>query len=141
MRSRADRRSGRLPGSVPGGPPDRQAARPPGGGDGGSATVWAAVCGVALCVLAAAVLSLGQAVVVRHRAGAAADAAALAAADHALWGGTRACAVAREVAAAQRAGVVRCRVRGTVADLTVRVRAGPYAAGVRARAGPAAAVR
>ncbi|PJE96390.1 hypothetical protein CUT44_17910 [Streptomyces carminius] len=146
MRSRTDRRSGRLPGSLPPGPPDRpptdrSAARRPGRGDGGSATVWAAVCGVVLCVLAVAVLGLGQAVVVRHRAGAAADAAALAAADHALWGDARACAAAREVAAAQRARVVRCRVRDLVADLTVRVRAGPYAAGVRARAGPAAAVR
>ncbi|GAA2382806.1 hypothetical protein GCM10010420_00960 [Streptomyces glaucosporus] len=109
--------------------------------DRGSATVWAALCGVTLCVVAAVVLGLGQAVAVRHRAGAAADAAALAAADHAVLGAEEACSAAREVADAQRARVVRCQVRDLVADLTVRVRAGPYAAGVRARAGPAGAVR
>ncbi|WP_410537404.1 Rv3654c family TadE-like protein [Streptomyces sp. KL2] len=116
---------------------------PPRGGvrpaERGSATVWAALCGLVLCTVAAGVLALGQAVVTRHRAGAAADAAALAAADHALRGAEEACAAARRVAAAQRARVVRCRVREEIADLTVRVRAGPYSAGVRARAGPAAA--
>ncbi|MGY1452291.1 Rv3654c family TadE-like protein [Streptomyces sp. SS8] len=117
--------------------------RPPGGGvrsgERGSATVWAALCGLMLCTVAVGVLALGQAVVTRHRAGAAADAAALAAADHALRGAREACDAARRVAAAQRAKVVRCRVRDEIADLTVRVRAGPYSAGVRARAGPAAA--
>ncbi|MDG9702751.1 Rv3654c family TadE-like protein [Streptomyces sp. DH37] len=108
-------------------------------GDRGSATVWAALCGLVLCAVAVGALALGQAVVTRHRAGAAADAAALAAADHALRGAGEACAAARRVAAAQRARVVRCQVLGEVADLTVRVRAGPYSAGVRARAGPAAA--
>ncbi|CAL9484130.1 Rv3654c family TadE-like protein [Streptomyces radiopugnans] len=116
---------------------------PPGGGvrsaERGSATVWAALCGLVLCTVAVGVLGLGQAVVTRHRAGAAADAAALAAADHALRGAEEACAAARRVAAAQGARVVRCRVREEIADLTVRVRAGPYSAGVRARAGPAAA--
>jgi len=107
--------------------------------DRGSATVWATLCGLTLCVLAVGVLGLGQAVAARHRAGAAADTAALAAADHAVRGEEAACAAARRVASAQRARMVRCRVRDRIADLTVRVRAGPYAAGVRARAGPAAA--
>lgn len=105
----------------------------------GSATVWAALCGIALCAVAAGVLGLGQAVAVRHRAGAAADAAALAAADRALWGPQEACATARRVAGAQRARVARCSVRGAVADVTVRVAAGPYGARARARAGPAPA--
>ncbi|GAA2430117.1 Rv3654c family TadE-like protein [Streptomyces macrosporus] len=107
----------------------------------GSATVWAVLCGVVLCLVAVGVVGLGQAVAARHRAGAAADTAALAAADRAVLGAEAACAAAREVAAAQRARVVRCQVRDLVADLTVRVRAGPYAAAVRARAGPAAAAR
>ncbi|MCI0383697.1 Rv3654c family TadE-like protein [Streptomyces sp. CNQ085] len=124
MRNRGDRRP------APGGVRSRER---------GSATVWAALCGLVLCTVAAGVLGLGQAVVTRHRAGAAADAAALAAADHVLRGVEEACAAARRVAAAQRASVVRCWVREEVADLTVRVRSGPYSAGVRARAGPAAA--
>ncbi|MTE20209.1 hypothetical protein F0L17_14045 [Streptomyces sp. TRM43335] len=107
--------------------------------DRGSATVWAVLCGLALCAVAAAVLGLGQAVAARHRAGAVADTAALAAADHALWSAEEACAAARRVAGAQRARVVRCRLEGAVADVTVRVRAGPYAAVARARAGPASA--
>ncbi|WP_370531932.1 pilus assembly protein TadG-related protein, partial [Streptomyces venezuelae] len=55
-------------------------------GDGGAATVWVAFAACALCVVFAAVLALGQAVSARHRAGGAADLAALAAADRALWG-------------------------------------------------------
>ncbi|HEX5567157.1 MAG TPA: Rv3654c family TadE-like protein [Streptomyces sp.] len=109
-------------------------------GDRGSATVWAALCGLVLCTVMGGVLEMGQAVVVRHRAGAAADAAALAAADHAPRGAEAACAMARRVATAQRARVVHCRVRGLVADLTAQVRAGPHASRVRARAGPVGAV-
>ncbi|MFB6530698.1 pilus assembly protein TadG-related protein, partial [Streptomyces sp. NPDC056399] len=41
-----------------------------------------------------AVLALGQAVAARHRAGGAADLAALAAADRALWGEAEACGAA-----------------------------------------------
>ncbi|MGW8602069.1 pilus assembly protein TadG-related protein, partial [Streptomyces sp. NPDC055893] len=56
------------------------------GRDRGAATVWAAFAACALCVVFGAVLALGQAVAARHRAGGAADLAALAAADRALWG-------------------------------------------------------
>ncbi|MGH3325877.1 MAG: Rv3654c family TadE-like protein, partial [Streptomyces sp.] len=66
-------------------------------GDRGSATVWAALSGVVLCGVVAVVLGLGQAVSARHRAGGAADLAALAAADRALEGRGRACAAARQV--------------------------------------------
>lgn len=104
--------------------------------DQGLATVWAAVTTATLCVVFAVVLALGQVVVVRHRAGGAADLAALAAADRALEGAAAACRSAREVAAAQGAEVVRCSVQGEIADVTARVRRGPYAPEVRSRAGP-----
>ncbi|MEU4268152.1 Rv3654c family TadE-like protein [Streptomyces sp. NPDC026092] len=100
------------------------------------ATVWTAFAACVLCVVFGAVLALGQAVAARHRAGGAADLAALAAADRALWGEETACAAADRVAAAQGAAVVRCSVRGDLADVTATVRLGPYAPEVRARAGP-----
>lgn len=110
--------------------------RPARTADRGAATVWVAVAASVLCVVFAAVLALGQAVAARHRAGGAADLAALAAADRALWGPAAACEAAGAVAAAQQAEVVRCRVRGEIADVTARARFGPYAPRVRARAGP-----
>ncbi|MEU1364525.1 Rv3654c family TadE-like protein [Streptomyces sp. NPDC005803] len=104
--------------------------------DQGLATVWAAVTTATLCVVFAVILTLGEVVVVRHRAGGAADLAALAAADRALEGSAIACRSAREVAAAQGAEVVRCVVQGEIADVTARVRHGPYGPEVRSRAGP-----
>ncbi|MFF9350233.1 Rv3654c family TadE-like protein [Streptomyces sp. NPDC014734] len=89
-----------------------------------------------LCVVFGVVLALGQVVVARHRAGGAADLAALAAADRALSGPEQACGTAEKVAAAQGAVVVRCVVRGEIADVTARVSLGPYEPTVRARAGP-----
>ncbi|MFD8568726.1 Rv3654c family TadE-like protein [Streptomyces sp. NPDC059639] len=86
------------------------------------------------------VLALGQAVQIRHRAGGAADLAALAAADQWTKGGARACAVAGRVARAQGARVVRCAVRGEVAEVTAGAGSGVFAAEVRARAGPAGPV-
>ncbi|MFC8230383.1 Rv3654c family TadE-like protein [Streptomyces sp. NPDC057287] len=108
-----------------------------GTGDQGLATVWAAVTTATLCAVFAVVLALGQAVAARHSAGGAADLAALAAADQALRGAETACRVASEVAGAQGAQIVRCAVRGEVADVTARVCFGPYALEVRSRAGPA----
>ncbi|GGY43848.1 hypothetical protein GCM10010363_25850 [Streptomyces omiyaensis] len=107
-------------------------------GDRGAATVWTAFAACALCVVFAAVLALGQAVAVRHRAGGAADLAALAAADRALWGGPEACAAAARVAAAHGAELVRCAVTGVEAEVTARVVRGAWTPEVRARAGPAA---
>ncbi|WP_327710376.1 flp pilus-assembly TadE/G-like family protein [Streptomyces sp. NBC_00464] len=107
--------------------------------DRGLATVWSAVTASALCAVFAVVLALGQVVAIRHRAGGAADLAALAAADRALEGASAACRSAREVAGAQGAEVVRCTVQGEIADVTARVRGGPYAPEVRSRAGPPAA--
>ncbi len=106
------------------------------GSDRGAATVWAAFAACALCVVFGAVLVLGQAVAARHRAGGAADLAALAAADRALWGEAEACAVAARVAAAQSAELVRCAVRGERAEVTARAVRGPYRPEVRSRAGP-----
>lgn len=104
--------------------------------DRGSATVWVAMAATVLCVVFAAVLAMGQAVVARHRAGSAADLAALAAADHALQGAGPACEKAATVARAQGAAVVRCAVEGEIADVTAQVRFGPYGPTVRSRAGP-----
>lgn len=109
------------------------------GGDRGSATVWVAMAAATICAVFAVVLALGQAVAARHRAGAAADLAALAAADRALSGPVEACRRAVEVAAAQRAEVTSCVVSAEIADVTARARLGPFAPAVRSRAGPPAA--
>lgn len=106
--------------------------------DRGSATVWVAMAMTVLCAVFAVFLAMGQAVVARHRAGSAADLAALAAADRALQGEALACEEAAEVAQAQGAAVVRCAVRGEIADVTARSRFGPYDPEVRSRAGPQA---
>ncbi|QGV82656.1 hypothetical protein EIZ62_14665 [Streptomyces ficellus] len=102
--------------------------------------MWAAMAATVLCTVFAVVLALGQAVAARHRAGGAADLAALAAADRALWGTSAACGAAERVARAQATEVVRCTVRGEIAEVTARARFGPYAPVVRARAGPPGAL-
>ncbi|MEU5236655.1 Rv3654c family TadE-like protein [Streptomyces lydicus] len=107
--------------------------------DEGSATVWTVFAAAALCAVFLALLGVGQAVTVRHRAGGAADLAALAAADQALQGQAGACAVAGRVATAQRARLVRCSVTGEVADVSVEAGRSPFLARVRARAGPSEA--
>lgn len=89
-----------------------------------------------LCAVFSAVLALGQALVIRHQAAAAADLAALAAADHWTKGSEGACAAAERVARAQGGRVVRCAVEGEISDLTAASGAGPLTAEVRARAGP-----
>ncbi|MFJ2262512.1 Rv3654c family TadE-like protein [Streptomyces sp. NPDC087844] len=104
--------------------------------DRGSATVWTVGALAVLCVVFGAVLAMGQAVVVRHRAGGAADLAALAAADHWMYGGAEACVRADRVARAQGTRIVRCAVRGEISDVTVEAGRGPLTAEVRSRAGP-----
>ncbi|GHB10517.1 hypothetical protein GCM10010346_37100 [Streptomyces chryseus] len=106
-------------------------------GERGAATVWAVAVVVVLGVVWAGVLAMGQAVVARHRAGGAADLAALAAAGVWIRGETAACGKAAEVAAAQDARLVRCSVRGEVSDVTAEAGTGPFSVAVRARAGPA----
>ncbi|MQY36218.1 hypothetical protein SRB17_42160 [Streptomyces sp. RB17] len=90
-----------------------------------------------LCAVFGAVLALGQAVVVRHRAAGGADLAALAAAAHWDEGGAAACARAERVAAAQGVRLVRCAIVGETSDVTAASGRGPFAAKARARAGPA----
>ncbi|ALO95218.1 membrane protein [Streptomyces hygroscopicus subsp. limoneus] len=110
------------------------------GSDRGSATVWSLGAIAVLCVVFGAVLALGQAVVVRHRAAGGADLAALAAADHWAEGGTAACARAERLAAAQGVRLVRCAIVGDTSEVTAAAGRGPFTAEVRARAGPAAPV-
>jgi secretion/DNA translocation related TadE-like protein len=90
-----------------------------------------------LCAVFGAVLALGQAVVVRHRAAGGADLAALAAAAHWEEGGAAACARAERVATAQGVRLVRCAIVGETSDVTAASGRGPFAAEARARAGPA----
>jgi secretion/DNA translocation related TadE-like protein len=91
-----------------------------------------------LCVVFGAVLAMSQAVVIRHRAGGAADLAALAAADHWMEGSTEACSRADRVARAQGTRIVRCAVHGEISDVTVAAGREPLTAEVRSRAGPVA---
>lgn len=101
--------------------------------------------GIGVVVAATAVaMSLGIVTELRHRAQAAADAAALAAAADALAGEADACDRAAELAGANGAQVRACSVVDSIADLTVAVELpgalrplGPVTA--RARAGPASA--
>ncbi|MET8578200.1 Rv3654c family TadE-like protein [Streptomyces sp. NPDC005012] len=106
--------------------------------DRGSATVWAGGAICALCVVFAAVLAMSEVVLVRHRAAAGADLAALAAAGHWPDGPAAACLQADRVAEAQRVRLVRCGITGEVADVVVAAGHGPFAATSRARAGPPA---
>ncbi|MEV8530686.1 Rv3654c family TadE-like protein [Streptomyces sp. NPDC051211] len=106
--------------------------------DRGSATVWAALVTVVLGAVFGGVLLLGQAVVVRHRAAAAADLAALAAASSWAHGPEPACAAAIRVARAQGARLAGCSLAGEVAEVTAEAAAGPFTGRIRSRAGPAA---
>ncbi|MFH9429896.1 Rv3654c family TadE-like protein [Streptomyces sp. NPDC017615] len=107
-----------------------------GSDDRGSATVWSLGIIALLCVVFGAVLGMGHAVVVRHRAAGAADLAALAAADHWAEGTEAACAAGRRVASAQGARLVRCAIVGETSDVSAGSGHGPFTAEVRARAGP-----
>jgi secretion/DNA translocation related TadE-like protein len=99
--------------------------------------------GGVLAVLGAACLLVGFAVVARHRAGAAADMAALAGAGRAAVGSPDACAAAAAVARSDGATLETCAVApgGVVAvGVRVPVRLGPFgtaSARARARAGTA----
>ncbi|GHE12142.1 Rv3654c family TadE-like protein [Klenkia taihuensis] len=111
-------------------------------GERGSATVWTTALAAVLALVGAAVVLVGAAVVARHRAGAAADLAALAAAAQAVRGDPGACATGAALAAANGAELVSCAVGPDAVvrvEVSVPVRLGPLgllAAGGRARAGP-----
>ncbi|QES49407.1 hypothetical protein DEJ50_17920 [Streptomyces venezuelae] len=106
--------------------------------DRGSATVWAAVVTTVLAAVFGGVLLLGQAVLARHRAAAAADLAALAAATSWAHGPEAACAAAVRVIRAQDARPAGCRLEGEIAEVGAEARAGPFTVRVPARAGPPA---
>ncbi|WP_306432488.1 Rv3654c family TadE-like protein [Streptomyces sp. A1136] len=108
--------------------------------DRGSATVWAALVTTVLGAVFGGVLLLGQAVVARHRAAAAADLASLAAATAWAHGPEAACAAAVRVARAQGATLAECRLGGEVAEVEARVPLGPFTPSSLARAGPPAPV-
>ncbi|MCG6499158.1 Rv3654c family TadE-like protein [Kitasatospora sp. A2-31] len=123
----------------------RAAARAGRGPDAGSATVWLVAFAVLGCAAFTATLAVGVVVGARHRAEAAADLAALAAADRLLLDPDGGCARAVGVAAAQRATVVSCAVdreadavevvaEVPVAGVPGRLPVGPARA--RSRAGP-----
>ncbi len=104
--------------------------------------MWAAIAVAALVAVLAAVLGLVAAVGGRHRAEAAADLAALAAAGQAVRGEEVACGRAGDVAAGTGGRIVLCRVRGGEALVEVEVALrvavlGAVTARGRARAGPA----
>lgn len=108
----------------------------------GSATVWVVALSGVLAAIGVAAVLVGVAVIGRHRAAAAADLAALAAAERAVRGDPAACAVAEQVAGANGARLAACTVGGgAVVEVAVAVpvRLGPLGvldAGARARAGP-----
>ncbi|MEV0046625.1 Rv3654c family TadE-like protein [Nocardia rhamnosiphila] len=127
-----------------------RAARPPGSigyrtrhpvGEEGSATVTACLSLAGLIVMTVLVVQFGGLVVARHRAQAAADLAALAAAGE-LWNGAEAgCAAAESLGRRMAAHLARCEIDGWDAVITVeeKVPLGPF--GTRsiravARAGP-----
>lgn len=110
----------------------------------GSATVlMLAGMGVVLA-FTGVVLMISVAEQVRHRAGYAADAAALAAAASALDGDSAACGRGADLAALNGAKLVSCSVRDGISDVTVSVEPPGVLAQfglvqARARAGPVSA--
>lgn len=115
-------------------------------GERGSATVWLVglITLITLITLVAGGVTVrGAATIARHRAEAAADLAALAAARRLADGaGEDACGLAAEIARVNGARLAWCRSRGLVVEVGVEVAArfgglGSFAARARARAGPA----
>lgn len=116
----------------------KRCRRPSRSGDRGSATVVAAAMVAVLLCITGAGAYLGSVVVARHRAQAAADLAALAAAARLPSGVTAACARATAVAHAMRVDDAQCDVDGLDVVVTARVVvAFAGAARAVARAGPA----
>lgn len=109
----------------------------------GSGTVWVLALSLVVGLAAIAGGSWGLAAAARHRAEAAADLAALAAAGEAIWGAGRACAAAARIATENGAQLDRCELKGDVAEIRVRrqLRLGRLSgrtAFASARAGPVA---
>lgn len=109
--------------------------------DEGVATVLVAICVATLVIVTGIAVQLGAVLLARHRAEAAADLAALAAAALVLGGTEPPCAAAEHYARANGAELVSCALDSLDVriQVSVRVRAGPLVgvATGRARAGPA----
>ncbi len=109
--------------------------------DRGSGTIYVLAMTAVVVLLTFAGLGLGQALIARHRAAAAADLSAISAASRVLDGSISACKTAALVARSQGARLTTCRIDGEVADVTVEVLFGllsaHYPATGAARAGPA----
>jgi len=112
------------------------------GGEQGSATVVGIGAVLAVLAVFAIAFQLAAAVITRHRAEAAADLAALAAAAYTVSGTSDACATARRVTDRMAVRMVSCELHGW--EASVRVEAVPPGALARfgtaratARAGPA----
>ncbi len=106
----------------------------------GSATVVAAAMVAVLLAVTGGGAALGSVVVARHRAQAAADLAALAAASELPAGTATACSWATRLARRMRADNAECAVDGLDVVVTVRMSvplAGRFTARATARAGPA----
>jgi secretion/DNA translocation related TadE-like protein len=113
----------------------------PGWGERGSASLSAVALMAVLLAITIGGVYVGSAVVARHRAQAAADLAALAAAAGLAEGAEAACAQASVVAQAMRAAVLDCGVEGLDVVVTVGAavplgRFGVRPARAHARAGP-----
>ncbi|HTR69208.1 MAG TPA: Rv3654c family TadE-like protein [Mycobacteriales bacterium] len=113
------------------------------GPDAGFATVWVIAAMALVLATAVAAIGYGLLALARHRAGNAADSAALAAALDAPAGPVAACAAAGELASRDGARLTGCTLDGSVAGVVVSVSIrGPFArfgpAVGRARAGPSA---
>jgi len=111
-------------------------------GERGSGTIWAIAVIAVVAAFAVLAAAIGAAVVTRHRAGAAADFSALAAADAVSRAESDPCGTAARVAERYGAVLTTCSVNGMVVDVVVQLSAGGLAgpgrtATVRARAGPA----
>jgi secretion/DNA translocation related TadE-like protein len=109
--------------------------------DKGSASIWAAGGIAAMLLIVGLVVAIGAAAVTRHRAGGAADLAALAAAAHATEGEGPACARAGWVAERMGVRLTGCRLRGWDAEVEITAQPpdlliGFGAATGHARAGP-----
>lgn len=109
--------------------------------EAGVATIWAAALAALLVGLLVVGVGVASAVVARHRAEAAADLAALAAATHAVRGVRTACDRAQDIATRMGADLTDCRLDGWNALVTTQVRVylpilGQSRAKGRAHAGP-----
>ena len=110
--------------------------------ESGSATIFMLIAMGLVGLATAVVCLLAVAMTARHRAAVAADAAALAAAAHAVDGEATACGLAAQVAGADGGKLLACTLAGPTSLVLVSVEPGGWlrafgAATVKAKAGPA----